>query len=75
MKSIKLLCIIVSVFFMACSSDVKNYEPGMVDKPDSEMIFDKTKWQTKEEQKYPYRDKMLNEIMYSNFCLSGNYRE
>ncbi len=66
MKSIKLLIIIVFVLCLACSSDLKNYEEGMQEKPVSEMAFDKPKWQVKEGRKYPFRDMMVNDVVYSD---------
>ena len=70
MKPIHLLSIIAFVFCVACNSDVKNYEPGMTDKPDSELAFDKTKWQIKEGRKYPFRDKMVNDVVYNDTIRS-----
>ncbi|WP_297096226.1 hypothetical protein [uncultured Draconibacterium sp.] len=66
MKLLQLLSIIVFAFCVACNSEVKNYEEGMQDKPASELVFDKTKWQTKEGRKYPYRDKIVNDLVYND---------
>lgn len=66
MKWIKVLSIVVYVFCVACNQDIGNYEAGMTDKPVSELVFDKTKWETKEGRKYPYRDKMLNDVVYND---------
>jgi len=35
-------------------------------KPDSEMVFDKAKWNAKNGADYPYRDKMVNDIVYND---------
>jgi hypothetical protein len=39
-------------------------------KPKSEMLFDKAKWKIKEGKNYPYRDKMLNDIVYNDTLRS-----
>jgi hypothetical protein len=37
-----------------------------VSEPDSEMSFDKTKWAIKEGKDYPYRNKMLNNVIFND---------
>ena len=70
MKAVQLFSIVVFVFCVACNSEVKNYEPGMSDKPASVLVFDKTKWQTKEGRNYPFRDKMVNDVVYNDTIRS-----
>lgn len=70
MKAVQLFSIVVFVFCVACNSEVKNYEPDMSDKPSSVLVFDKTKWQTKEGRNYPFRDKMVNDVVYNDTIRS-----
>jgi hypothetical protein len=39
---------------------------------DAESTFDKTKWSTREGRSYPYRDQMLNDIVYNDTIRSLN---
>ncbi|WP_347838809.1 hypothetical protein [uncultured Draconibacterium sp.] len=70
MKLLKLLSIIVFVLGLACSTELENYEKGMTEKPPSELTFDKTLWLEKNGKKYPYRDKMLNDVVYNDTIRS-----
>jgi len=42
---------------------------------DSEMAFDKTKWARKEGKEYPFRDRMLNEVIYNDTVRLLNKEE
>src|SRR5687768_8470566 len=46
------------LFFIGCLSCKNNNEKNTEEK------FDRMKWATKEGKKYPYRDKMLNDLVY-----------
>ena len=51
---------------LACNNNREDYTEDMNMKPESEMVFDKVKWWTKDGSDYPYRDKMLNEVVYND---------
>ena len=57
---IPLICLLP--FFCSCNN--KQAEPN------SQVKFDKVKWQTKEGEAYPYRDDMLDDLI-SNITLKG----
>lgn len=59
----------------ACTNDRENYTEDMKMKPLSEMAFDKAKWKMKLGKDYPYRDKMLNDIVYNDSVRSLNKDE
>jgi hypothetical protein len=44
-------------------------------KPGSEMLFDKEKWQMKDGKDFPYRAKMLNDVVYNDTIRSLNRAE
>ncbi len=72
MKIKLFLSVFVIVVFLACSEKGgENYDKGSV-KPSSEMVFDKTKWQVKEGKDYPFREKMLNDVVYNDTIRSLN---
>jgi hypothetical protein len=59
---IKLYLIILITTCLACNSEKK--EPINTD--DFNIAFDKIKWQVKEGLDYPFRDQMLNDIVYND---------
>jgi len=66
----KVFTVLLLVCCFSCSEDQVNYSENMTDKPNSEMVFDKVKWQTKDGANYPYRDKMLNALVYNDSIRS-----
>ena len=59
--------VVVMMFaIIACnSSDNHSSSAGKVNS-DSAAHFEQTKWKTKENGKYSFRDQMLNEVLYSD---------
>ena len=64
-----LFCYFTLAFSFACTNDRAPYTEGMIS-PESEMAFDQEKWQMKEGKDYPYREKMLNTILYNDSIRS-----
>ena len=56
---------------MACASDEEGTEVPEV-KPENEMVFDKEKWVTKKGKDYPYRDRMLDDVVYNDTIRTLN---
>ena len=73
--NIKLFILMLFMGLLACKADRENFTPGMKNKPKSEMAFDKEKWSLKECKTYPYRDKMLNAVLYSDTLRTLNENE
>ena len=62
----KIFAVLLFVFCLACKADREVYTEDMEMKPKSEMVFDNAKWKMKDGVNYPYRDKMLNDIVYND---------
>ena len=62
MKS-KFLIPLIIICSISCSSDKED------------IVFDKTKWNTKEGKDYPYRSQMLNDIVYNDTIRELNKKE
>ncbi|WP_297764486.1 hypothetical protein [uncultured Muriicola sp.] len=56
------------VVFLICIGCNRNAEKvaGDLESTTSEVKFDKTKWLTKEDSDYPYREQMLHDIVYND---------
>lgn len=61
----KIIIIFLLFFCFACISDNKNYSIDSP-KPESEMVFNKEKWRNQEGENYPYRDMMVNDVVYND---------
>jgi len=64
----KLKVFIISLFIccLACKTDKEINVENQKNDEDSEIVFDKEKWKIKEGKDYPYRDKMINDIVYND---------
>ena len=71
----RIFAILLLVCCLACNKGRENYTEDMKRKPYSEMVFDKAKWQTKDAEDYPYRDKMLNDVVYNDTVRTLNRDE
>lgn len=69
---IKTFLILILFCCLACTNDRVEYTENMQTKPESEMVFDKTKWQQKEGKDYPFREKMLNDLLYNDTIRALN---
>jgi hypothetical protein len=58
------LFLFVSCF--ACNTDKDENTENEKMQATMEMVFDKVKWNTKEGKDYPYRDKMLKDVIYND---------
>ena len=67
--------VLLFVCCLAYNNDREDYTEDMKLKPDSEMVFDKAKWRTKDGADYPYRDKMLNDVVYNDTVRTLNKDE
>ena len=72
---IKVFTILIMICCLACNRGRENYSEDMKTKPLSEMAFDKAKWETKHGEGYPYRDKMLNDVVYNDTVRTLNRDE
>jgi len=62
----KAFTVLLLICCLSCNNDREDYTEGMKMKPDSQMVFDKAKWRTKDGADYPYRAKMLNDVVYND---------
>jgi len=65
MKNISYLLFILVLCF-ACNPTSGDGSENVDAKSKTEIEFDKTKWSVKEGSDYPYRDQMLNDIVYND---------
>jgi hypothetical protein len=64
--NIRVFIVIVFIFSFACKTDEdKNTDSEKMKMPD-EMVFDQEKWETKDGADYPFRDKMVNNLIYND---------
>ncbi len=71
----RVFTVLLFVCCLACNNDREDYTVDMKMKPDSEMVFDKAKWKTKDGADYPYRDRMLNDVVYNDTVRALNKDE
>jgi hypothetical protein len=57
--------IIICAMLLFCCLSCKKTEEASTEKA-SGILFDKTKWNTKEGENYPYRDKMIDNLISSD---------
>ncbi len=65
--------LILLILFPACFSCNTTREEDSENEgktAELEMAFDKTKWEDKEGKDYPFRERMLNDILYSDTVRS-----
>ena len=56
----------------ACKTDRDDNVEDQKTVQDSEIAFDKEKWKAKDGEDYPYRDKMLNKVVYNDTIRTLN---
>lgn len=56
----------------ACKTGKEDNLENQKKNQDSEIVFDKEKWKTKDGKGYPYRDKMINDIVYNDTIRALN---
>jgi hypothetical protein len=57
--------VIIFLICSGCNRDAEKVDDELKNAP-TEIKFDKTKWLTKEESDYPYRELMLHDIVYND---------
>lgn len=62
----KVIVLFIITLFIACQSDTKENIDNQKKNQGSEMAFDKEKWVTKDGKDYPFRDSMINDIVYND---------
>ncbi len=60
------------VLFGACDSGQETSETGTPASPVTETSFDPSKWREKDGEDYPYREDMLEEVVYNDTIRSLN---
>lgn len=63
---IKVYMVLLFLGFFACKTEGKKNVENQKIKPEIEMAFDKEKWSVKEGNDYPFRDRMLHDIVYND---------
>lgn len=67
---IRIFLVFLFICMTSCKSERPEYTVGMKIKPDSKMLFDKSKWLDRDGRDYLYRDHMLNDIVYNDSIRS-----
>ena len=62
----KVIVLFIILFCIACKTDKEENPYNQQKNQGSEMAFDKEKWETKDGKDYPFRDGMLNDIVYND---------
>lgn len=66
----RLLTVILFLACFSCHSNNKDLHENDGHVADPEVAFDKTKWEAKEGKDYPFRESMLNDILYGDTVRS-----
>ena len=53
-------------FLTACKGELQKTAESEYHKLETDSTFNKTRWQVKEGQDYPFRDQMVNAILYND---------
>lgn len=68
----RILIVLIFICCLSCSTNKKEDDDNKSNSPDSELAFDKAKWNAKEGRDYPFRNRMLNGIIYTDTVRSQN---
>ena len=71
---IKLLITLLLLYSVACKTE-KEGKSDLDQGTETQVTFDKTKWSVKEGMNYPYRDQMLNDVVYNDTIRSLDKNE
>lgn len=63
---------ILIVCCLSCRVNKEENAENEKNTSDSEMSFDQAKWKEKDGKDYPFRDRMLNDIVYNDTVRSRN---
>lgn len=72
---LKLLITLLLLCSLACKTDKEGQSNIEEYKTEIPVTFDKTKWSVKEGMNYPYRDQMLNDVVYNDTIRSLDKNE
>lgn len=67
---IKFLILPLLLFCLACNTDKDEKSDTADEGPEVEIKFDQKKWSTRDGRDYPYRDQMLNDVVYNDSIRS-----
>ena len=68
----KVIVLFIIMFCISCKTDKKQNVDNQNMSQGSEMAFDKGKWETKDGKDYPFRDGMINDIVYNDTIRNLN---
>ena len=68
----KVIVLFIIMFCISCKTDKKQNVDNQNMSQGSEMAFDKGKWETKDGKDYPFRDSMINDIVYNDTIRNLN---
>jgi len=71
----KLFIIFLCVSCLACNTDREGNNINEKKNPETEMVFEKAKWKTIDGADYPFRDKMLKDLVYNDTIRDLNKDE
>ena len=69
---IRAYILLLFIFCIACTNTSKDKTNETDNETATEISFDKTKWRTKKGRDYPYRDLIVNEIVYNDTVRMKN---
>ena len=69
---IKLASFIIFMICVSCNSDSNLNKEDQNLNTGKETVFDQNQWKVKEGDNYPFRDKMLNDVVYNDTVRSLN---
>jgi hypothetical protein len=72
---IKLISLLILLGIVSCQNQTQKETQYAKIKRQGEMKFDQERWQTKEGKNYPYRDKMVNDIVYNDTIRTLSRKE
>lgn len=72
---LRILMIFLFLSCLSCNCDVEEKSDPADRGSEVEITFDKTKWSIKEGKDYPFRDQMLNDIVYNDTVRELNKDE
>lgn len=61
--------------FLSCRSDRNDHTEAEQSNTDTEIVFDQEKWKTLDGKDYPFRESMLNDLVYNDTIRTLNRAE
>lgn len=70
------ICLLLGIIhFLSCQNDREGPSNAGVVEESMEMTFDREKWRIQDGKDYPYRAKMLNDVLYNDTIRTLNKEE